>query len=118
MIKTIKNYKINTKKIIFQHDNDPKHNSKKAKIYLNDLKLMVLDWPPQSLDLNTIEHLWAILKRKLKNYFTPPQEVYELWERVKVEWGKISQNECILLIESTPKRIKAVLKAKLKNTKY
>ena len=35
-----------------------------------------------------------------------------------MEWERISVKECQKLIESMPRRIKAVLKAKEGNTKY
>ena len=72
----------------------------------------------QSPDLNPIEHLWEHLKRQLNRHPDSPQGVWELWERVEVEWGEIKAEECQKLIESMPRRIEAVIKAKGGHTKY
>ena len=37
--------------------NDPKHTSRKARNWMEENNIMLLDWPPQSPDLNPIEHL-------------------------------------------------------------
>ena len=42
----------------------------------------------------------------------------ELWERVKAEWEKIPQDICTKLIDTMPKSIKEVIKAKGGYTKY
>ena len=78
----------------------------------------VLTWPAQSPDLNPIEHLWAHLKRKLQGYETAPKGILEFWERVQVEWEKIESSVCQELVESMPRRVEAVLKAKGGYTKY
>ena len=44
--------------------------------------------------------------------------IEELWERTQVEWEKILAEECQNLIESMPRRLQAVLKAKGGYTKY
>ena len=80
--------------------------------------MTVLLWPAQSPDLNPIENLWQQLKRRLQSYQEEPVGVFELWERVKVEWKKTTQAECLRLIESMPARINAVLKAGGGHTKY
>ena len=42
----------------------------------------------------------------------------ELWERVVVEWDKIGVDVCQKLIESMPRRVEAVIRAKGGHTKY
>jgi transposase len=115
---TLAYYGLEVGKIIFQHDNDPKHTSHIARQWLEGKGVGVLDWPPQSPDLNPIEHLWHRLKRQLAAYETEPRSMGELWERVEVEWDKIPAQVCIDLIESMASRVAAVLKAKGGYTKY
>jgi DDE superfamily endonuclease len=85
---------------------------------MNEQPFEVLEWPPQSPDLNPIEHLWAIIKRRLNQYERPPSGMIELWERIEAEWNKIDSETCLKLIESMPRRIEAVLKAKGMWTDY
>ena len=115
---TIRHYGWGRDDIVFQQDNDPKHTSKLAKDWFEENGITVMDWPPQSPDLNPIEHLWHTLKYQLRMYSKPPESVAELWERVQDEWNKIPVETVQNLIDSMPKRINAVLKARGGYTEY
>lgn len=84
--------------VIFQHDNDPKHTSNLATNCLKLQCIQVLDWPAQSPDLNPIENLWDHLKRRLANYETPADSIYQLWQRTEAEWEKIPSSICVNLV--------------------
>jgi hypothetical protein len=50
-------YGIDPEDMIFQHDNDPKHTAKITSQFLEEREYRILFWPPNSPDLNPIEHL-------------------------------------------------------------
>ena len=104
--------------VIFQQDNDPKHTSKKAKKWMKDNNITLLDWPAQSPDISPIEHQWVHLKRELAKYPIPPKGVWDIWKRVAEVWNNIPPEVCQNLIESMPRRLEAVIKAKRGHTKY
>ncbi len=101
---------------IFQQDVAPAHTAKSTKSWLNDHGVGVLYWPANSPDLNPIENLWCIVKRKMRN--KRPENADELKATVKETWASIPPQQCHKLITSMPRRIEAVIKAKGAPTKY
>ncbi len=101
---------------IFQQDSAPAHTAKSTKSWLNYHGVGVLDWPANSPDLNPIENIWGIVKRKMRN--KRPKNADELKATVRETWASIPPQQCHKLISSTPRRIEAVIKAKGAPAKY
>ncbi len=55
---------------IFQQDLASTHTAKGTKSWFNDHGVTVLDWPANSPDLNPIENIWGIVKRKMRDTIT------------------------------------------------
>ncbi len=84
----------------------------------HDNEFTLLKCPPQSPDLNPIEHLWDVVEREIHITDVQPTNLEQLRDAIVSIWTKISE-ECFQhLVESVPQRIKAVLKAKLGPTRY
>lgn len=100
----------------FQQDNAPCHRAKKTCDFLAKNKVPHIKWPPQSPDLSPIENLWAILKRNLSIYRCKSKEEFKV--KILAEWEKIPASVCRDLVDTMPKRVRAVIKAKGGHTKY
>lgn len=100
----------------FQQDNDPKHASYVVQEWLLYNIPKLLKTPPQSPDLNPIEHVWGELKTKMLNHNCT--NVNELKLQLREEWEKISPSFINKLIESMPRRLQAVIEANGYATKY
>ncbi len=68
---------------IFQQDLAPAHTAKGTKSWFNNHGVTVLDWP----DLNSIENLWGIVKRKMRD--TRPINADELKTAIRATWASL-----------------------------
>ncbi len=73
------------------------------------------DWPSMSPDINPIEHLWGILKRKEERKVS---NIHQLRDVVMEEWKRTPVATCEALVNSIPKRVKAVLENNGGHTKH
>lgn len=101
---------------VFQHDNDSKHTSKVVKGWLSSEDVRVLNSPSLSPDLNLVEDLWDELERQVRKHKHTNKA--ELFNSLKIEWDKISQDVVNRLIESMACRCAAVIAAKSMPTTY
>jgi hypothetical protein len=74
------------------------------------------DWQPYSSDLNIIENLWAIVKRKV--YEVEIGNLDQLEKRIHKVIKELNVELVNSIILSFPDRLKAVIKAKGRHTKY
>ncbi len=104
----------------FQQDNAACHKAQIISDWFleHDNEFTLLKCPPQSPDLNPIEHLWDVVEREIRIIDVLPTNLQQLCDDIISIWTKISE-ECFQhLVESMPRRIKAVLKTNGGPTRY
>ncbi len=56
----------------------------------HDNKVTLLKWPPQSQDVNPIEHLWDVVEREICIMDVQPTNLQQLRNAIILIWTKIS----------------------------
>ncbi|GBM26547.1 Transposable element Tc1 transposase [Araneus ventricosus] len=105
---------------IFQQDNAPCH---KARIVLewfeeHTYEFHLMSWPPNSPDLNPIEHIWDDMERQLRTQTPPCPNISTLRDRCLDIWYNLSPVIYQKLVAFLPRRVAAFLKAKGGATRY
>ncbi len=79
----------------FQQDNAPSHKAQIISDWFleHDDEFTLLKWPPQSPDLNLIEHLWDVVEREIHIMDVRPKNLQQLRDAVTSIWTKIFE-EC------------------------
>ena len=116
--------------IVFQQDNARPHAAKKTQNLLQQLAeqygFSVMDFPPNSPDMNLIEQLWAHLKLELHRRYPDTALLRgssdtirkQLIPRLLEIWWSIGEEILERLIQSMPDRVEALLRAKGWYTEY
>jgi transposase len=102
--------------LILQQDNAPPHVSRATKSYFSDERLDILDWPPNSPDLNPIENAWSFLKNRIET--RSPKSLQELETIACEEWDQLPKTFLNNLIDSMPRRIAQVISRKCEKADY
>ena len=99
-----------------QQDNAPAHVASSTLSYLRDQNILLLSWPPFSPDLNPIEHVWAWMKKRVRQ--KNPQNLMDMAVAILEVWRTLPENFLKKLIESMPRRIEACIRARGGRTRY
>ena len=101
----------------FMHDSAPCHKSKAVSRWLQINNVQVLDWLGDSPDLNPIENLWTVMKKKVAS--KNPQSITDLRNPIRSVWcRKIDTELCEKLVDSMPNRIAQVIRNRGYHSEY
>jgi hypothetical protein len=116
----------NENTFLFMQDNASCHKATCILEFLKENRVPLMEWPPQSPDLNPIENLWTHLKARFHKRFLelfnhPSKSLearYRYGEVLQEVWYSQGMELVDALITSMPKRCQAVIEAKGGWTKY
>ncbi|KAJ8733111.1 hypothetical protein PYW08_001409 [Mythimna loreyi] len=97
-------------------DNTRCPTSRITRQFFEEVEIRVMDWPALSPDMNTIEHLWDELNRRVWARNPVPSSVEELKTALLEEWHGIPQETVKKLIRSMKIRLQAAIRARGGNT--
>ncbi|MBR4634193.1 transposase, partial [bacterium] len=85
---------------VFMQDGAPSHTSKMTKQWLHSRCDFLAFWPSNSPDLNPIEMIWGIMKKKISLLPERPNNIENLQTVIQEIWDSIDMNTINRLIES------------------
>lgn len=102
----------------YQDDNARPHRARLVEVYCAQQRVVGMEQPARSPDLNPIEHIWSDMSRELNNMDNPPQNLAELRAALVNIWRDIGVQRLVNLVDSMPRRLGAVMRAWGGPTRY
>jgi transposase len=102
----------------FQQDNACAHTARATRDFLQQNNVNVMNWPALSPDLNSIEHLWDEIQRRLNEEQSSPTTAAELSVAFQRVWALIPMTFINRLVNSMHRRCAAVINAGGGHTRY
>ena len=103
----------------FQQDGASVHKARTTMAFLKRKGIRQFNggvWPPNSPDMNPVEHVWPIVGRALSGKVFPDREA--LWVALQDAFRRITPAAILKLYASMPRRIQALRKARGRHTRY
>jgi len=100
----------------FQQDGTTCNKAIVVMNWLGSKNISILNWPGQRPDLNPIENLWTMIKKRVD--IKHPTSATSLQAIIEQVWCAVSVDGCQKLCYSMPHRIQAVLRRKGRHSKY
>jgi hypothetical protein len=97
--------------MLFMQDNAPVHRAQIVKNWMTENSVSCISWPAYSPDLNPIEEVWSLMKRKL-NGRCLVKSLDQLDEQVQQIWSEFSVSYVRNLYNSIQNRLRECIKQK------
>ena len=99
------------------HDNARPHTATLAQNYLARHNVNMLQWPACSPDMNLIEHVWDVLRRRARENHVI-NNIYDLRAALIQEWNVIPNDVVRCYVRSMRWRMIAVMRRRGGHTRY
>ncbi len=112
--------------LVFMQNNASIHRARKSKLWFQENNIEVMKWSSYSFDLNSIENLWALLKKKIYKVYSNLNSLKskgdeaetQLFQILQMVWTNLREKVIERLIFSMLDRCAAVIIAKGWHIKY
>ncbi len=112
--------------LMFMQNNASIHRVRKSKLWFQEMSIEVMKWSSYSFDLNLIENLWVLLKKKVYKVYSNLNKLKSKGEKAETQlfqilqkvWENIEKKIIERLIFSMSRRCEALIIAKGWHTKY
>lgn len=101
---------------ILMQDNARPHVARTVIDFFDYVNIRRMVWPAMSPDMNPIEHLWDMLKRRVQKHNA--QTLGALRNALQEEWDNLQQETIRDLINSMSRRIQELINVRGGNTHY
>ena len=118
LVPQLKDWFKNGERFVFMQDGAPCHTAKSVMNFLRERNIPLLSWPGNSPDMNPLENLWELVKKRVNRINITTRQ--QLIEQLIAVWHRDPDVADLArrCIDSMPRRIEALKKAKGGTTKY